>query len=188
MLPLPHPSTQRNDELIQKAVDQQTTFSQSVTFTMISDLPSTNWFTLPAQQLPSALQMPTSCISPTWAQIFLHGLVDMLPEPAVSPIIAMTTDYSCTRCYFTAYADDAQQLIDYTRILHKLMIDWAGPDFTITTEIRDARAAARLRQPPRRPTATTRTSPDLQAQIMNLTTLVQQLMTLISIPISPFPM
>ena len=112
----------------------------------------------------------------------------MLPELAASPIIAMTTDYSCTRCYFTAYANGVKQLIDYTRILHKLMIDWAGPDFTITTEIRDAHAAARLRQAPRRPTETTRTSPDLQVQIMYLTTLVQQLLTLISIPISPFPM
>ena len=175
MLPLPHPSTHKNDDLIRKAVDQQSTFSQSVTFTMISGLPSTNWFTAPAQRLPSALRMPASCPSPTWAQIFLHGLVDLLPDPTASPIIAVTTDHSCTRCYFTAYADNAQHLIDYTRILHKLMADWAGPDYKLATEIRDARAATRLRQPPSK--LTPPNSPDLQAQITNLTNLVQHLAT-----------
>ena len=178
MLPIPYPPTRQHDEFIRKAVDQQTTFTQSVTFTMLSGLPPTNWFTAPAQRPPSALQPPPSSLSPTWAQLFLHGSVATRPEPVDSPIIAMTTDHSCSRCYFTAYSDNAQLLLDYTRILHKLLTDWAGPAYTIKAEIREARAAARLLRPVAQPAPPPTTKgPDLQEQIDDLASLVRTLVT-----------
>lgn len=145
---------------------------------MLSGLPPMNWFTAPPQHVPSALQPPSSLISPTWAQLFLHGSMATRPKPAKSPIIAITTDHSCAQCYFAAYTDNTQLLLDYTRILHKILTDWAGPSYTIKAEIREARATAQLLRTVTQPeTSPTTTAPDLQTQLNDLTSLVRQLVT-----------
>ena len=143
---------------------------------MISGLPPTNWFTEPAPDVPSAMIPPSTLTSPSWAQLILHGSIGDLTGITPSPVITVSTDVTCSRCYLTAYKQRAQPLIHFTWLLHKVFTQWAGTDFTPTCDVGDARMVMRAnRKPPHSP-GVQDVDDSLRTQVGELTELVRQLL------------
>ena len=135
-LPIPKPSIIGDDARFH-AITAQSEFSEQLISTQISGLPPTDWFHGPAERIPTSL-VPPDLSTASWSQIIVRGSIICEELTLPSPIIKLSTDPSCTRCTLTAYMDDVEDLIRYTRLLFIAMSGWAGDGYTLTCHVSSA--------------------------------------------------
>ena len=174
MLPLPSVPAKSNDEALRKVIDHQQSFLDSTTYTLISGLPATDWFTTPALSAPVALSMPMP--NPTWVQLLQYGQIKEPGGDIQSPVITLSTDATYTRCYLTAYKNDARALVHFTRRLYTIFTSWLGSDQGLSCDVGDARTIARQNE--QQDTEEHSRIPDtLQQRVDELTVLVRHLVS-----------
>ena len=138
-LPIPLPSPM-GDEARIHAITVQSDFSHRLISTQISGLPPTDWFTSPAQRVPPSL---TALVGDSWSSIIVHRGISQGQDTIQSPVIKLSTDESCTQCSLTAFQEDAEMLVKYTRLLFMALSTWAGETFTLTCHVSSAQILLR---------------------------------------------